>query len=308
MHTVAEVGYWNHPRLVAFSRKVRNPDAGAWILRLREFVLLHGTDDGRLPGYSAEEIEAVMQPTCNARLLFTALDRAGFLKRRKKTWYVPEWAQSPMGKYCKDRAWDRKRKQDLRAARFAADLQAAAAGMETDVSTGRPPDRQRTSSGDLTVSKESRPPDGVSEAASGGGEGGALARWRWFRDLHPRPDNPDLCTRLLGAMDAENWDQLQYALPKHAEIYKGRSTRRIALASKYLKEGIFWELKRDRSVNPAATPKQQKAEKKANEAEMRMKQVQYLKHMIEDPELDEETKAGAMADLAKLEAQGKAAK
>jgi hypothetical protein len=304
MHTPVEIGFWNEPRVLAFAEKFGCTNAPAAIVRLREFVILNGTHDGKLPGYSFDELVMVMRAAqWNRSRLLRALDEGRFLRRKRQTWYVPDWSQSPAGRYCAIRKWERDRKQEFREAKAAAAL----AQVETEATPGTGPGQDRdvpaASTGRMRSTNKSGPERTDPDAASGGGDGGALARWEWFKTLHPRLNHPDLCKRLLGSMDAENWDQLQYALPRHAEIYRGRSTRKVALASKYLKEGIFWELKRDTAVSPTATPKQSKAEKKANDAQIRRKKLQYLQNMLNDPELDEATKAQARSDLEKLTAE-----
>ena len=174
MHTVAEIGFWGDPKILAFSLKVGNPDAGAWILRLREFILLKGTDDGKLPGYSMEEIWAVIRPTCGIQLLFNALKRFDHLKLRKKTWYSPNWSRSPMGQYCRDRAWSRSHKRQLREAAH----QVAMDQVSNEVG-GRQDDVRLTSSGKSTVSKTRRQADDPPVPPQRGGVGKALPRWEW---------------------------------------------------------------------------------------------------------------------------------
>lgn len=309
MHTPVEIGFWNEPRTKAFAARLGCSNAGAAVVRLREFVILKGTHDGKLPGYSFDELIQVMEATkWPKQRLVKALADGRFLKRKRNTWYIPDWPNTPAGRYCAIRKWERERKQEFREAKSAAALAALEAANGNGTGPGQDGDVPAASIGRSRSINKSGPKGPGPEAASGGGEGGALARWEWFRSLHPRLNNPDLCKRLLGAMDDENWAQLQYALPRHAEIYRGRSTRKVALAAKYLKEGIFWELKRDREATPTATPKQAAAEKKANAVEIRTKKLQYLKHMLNDPDLDEATKAQARVDLEKLAAEAKEAK
>lgn len=309
MHTPVEIGFWNEPRTKAFAARLGCANAGAAVVRLREFVILNGTHDGKLPGYSFDELVMVMEASKYPRQrLVKALADGRFLKRKRNTWYIPDWPKTVAGRYCAIRKWERDRKQEYREAKSAAALAALEAEQQNGTGQGQAGDVPPVSPGRMRSINKSGPKGPDPEAASGGGEGGALARWEWFRSLHPRLNNPDLCKRLLGAMGDEDWAQLQYALPRHAEIYKGRNTRRVALASKYLKDGIFWELRRDREVTPTATPKQAAAEKKANKEEIRTKKVQYLNHMLNDPDLDEATKAQVRLDLEKLAAEEKAAK
>jgi hypothetical protein len=248
MHTVAEVGFWNDPKVVAFSLRVGSPDAGAWILRLREFVLLHGSDDGRLPGYSIEEIAAVMRPTCKPRVLFDALKYFNHLRRRRKTWYLPGWSQSQMGKYCKDRAWDRKRKRELCDARHQAALDQVGVEAGERTSGGHPVEVRRKSSGDLTVIKEGRPVDVPPAAPQRGVSGRAsLARWEWFKSVYPKISSPERCMRLLANLTSEEWEHLQWGLPR--QMASNRSLREAGRwcpsAPKYLGEKRFLELRRE---------------------------------------------------------------
>ena len=297
MHTVCEVGFWSHPKVLAFSAKVANPDAGAWILRLREFVLLHGTDDGKLPGYSNEEIAAVIRPTCKPARMFTSLADFGFLRRRRKTWYLPDWKKSPMGKYCEDREWDRKKKKELRAAAHAARLEE----QEVGTSGGRPVDVPETSSGNLTVSNKGRPVDGPSASPSGAGEREADARFQWFWELYPKPRNPLKCKKLLAEMDNEAWAQLRHALPRHREIYMSRNARYVFPADKYLSVGTFWELRKEtpRKSEPKTDAKKNPVLAEPTPEELKDAKLKFLREQLSDPDLPEKLKENAKAKWRK---------
>lgn len=285
MHTVAEVGFWNNPRVIAFSTKVKNPDAGAWLLRLREFVLTQGTDDGRLPGFTADEIAAIMRPTCPPRILFDALKRFNQLKQRRRTWFVPEWKKSPMGKYCEIRKWDRERKQEFREARHQARIAGLNADDDERTSIGRPQDVVYQSSGNLTVSKQGRPTDVPPGPPQKGGREAALTRWEWFKDVHPRLKNPDKCKRELAKLTSEEWDHLQFALPKQVDIYMSRGRRWTPWADKYLEQHMFLELPRE---TPRSVRQKQQAKKEAAkvvEPDPKTVALKYLLGQLSDPDI-----------------------
>lgn len=295
MYTPCEVGFWDDIFTQTFCDQVSDPRGGEAIMRLREFILLEGNLEGRIPKkYQLQHIRSVMQLRCPLPKLAKALKENHFLRRRRQTWYYPNWIDTPMGAYAKERLRWKEAKAALREKAHEAALERARNG---GTSTGSPGDIHGTSQGDSPESKKGRPKD-AAEAPSGGGDGGALTRWNWFRELHPRPDNPALCKRLLGALTPEEWNQLQFALPKHALMYRGRSTRRIALASKYLQSGIYWELKQDTTPKrePGKAAKKEKEHKKTKEQEAAEKQAQALTFLLEqlaDPHVSEKQKQKA---------------
>lgn len=293
MHTVAEVGFWRNPKVLAFAVKVGNPDAGAWILRLREFVLLHGTDDGKLPGFTADEIAAIVSPTCKHSRLFTALKTFNWLKQRRRTWFVPDWGKSAMGQYCKMRAWDRLRKKELREAGHEAALEKVNGNGADRTSGGRPVDVPGTSSGKAGVSKEGRPVDAPPRPPLKGGTGAALTRWEWFKNTHPRLKNPAKCQRVLAELTPDEWEHLQFALPKQALIYMSRGKRWVPWADKYLDQRMFLEIAK---VTPAksVTKKEAKAAaKKAAEEDPKAVAHRYLVALLADHEAPEKKKQQA---------------
>jgi hypothetical protein len=296
MHTVAEIGFWREPKVLAFAARVRNPDAGAWILRLREFVLTHGTDDGALPGYTADEIAVVMEPTCSTTLLFSSLRRFEHLQQRRKRWFVPGWKRTPMGRYCSIRKWDRERKQELREARHEAALEQMNGEEQKRTSSGRPTDVASHSSGNPAVSKKRRPADvpPIAPQRGAGGKHGA-ARWRWFKSVHPKISSPEKCIRLLKALTAEEWEHLQFSLPQQAASSRWLRNRGrfCPRADIYLQRKAFLELRRGTPANSKPktvlkkrTPAQEKMDKKKLA-------LDYLLEFLADPHRSAEKKAEA---------------
>jgi|WetSurMetagenome_2_1015567.scaffolds.fasta_scaffold233124_2 hypothetical protein len=288
MHTVAEVGFWDDPRTLAFCAKVKNPDAGAWVLRLREFILTMGENDGRLPGYSSDQIVAKLKPTCPPATLFRALADNHYLLRRKRTFYYPEWKKTQMGKYCQDREWDRQRKLELRQATHVARMAelTGQVAKEKRTSTGRPPDIQRNSG----VSKHGRPPD-VPPGPPGAPRRGAsvnATRWEWFKQNHPKIQDPERCQQLLGELTPEEWEHLCYALPKQAAKYRGDiSPRWCPGAPRYLREKRFLEIRlptpeekkaAEKAKKKAATP-----EKEPTLEEKKAAAWEFLRQYLDDP-------------------------
>jgi len=286
MHTPVEIGFWQDPKVLAFAAQVKNPDAGAWILRLREFVLCSGTDDGRLPGYSIDEIAAIMRPTCSPRVLISALKKRFLLRLQRKTWFVPDWRKSVAGRYCAIRKWERERKEEYRAARHAASLELL--NGEGGTSQGQGRDKGGTGQGTSDSNKErasgGRPPG----APPKGGRREALTRWDWFKNTHPRLKNPAKCQRLLAELTKEDWEHLQFALPKQALTYMSRSRRWVPWADKYLEQHMFLELKRETPRNSRAQakadPKAMATRKEHETAEKKASALKFIMEMINDPD------------------------
>lgn len=301
MHTVAEVGYWREPKILAFAARVKNPDAGAWNLRLREFVLTHGDDFGRLKGYTADEIAVVMAPTCPPRLLFKALADFGLLKRKRRHWYVPDWRTSPMGRYCQLRAWDRERKQELREARHAARLEEATGG----TSDGSPPDVRGTSSGKSAVSKKAvlrTSPPGPPQ--KGGSVAKGATRWEWFSQNHPRIRASEKCRRLLERLTDDQWQHVQWSLPRQASSSAWKKNMRfVPWADRYLEREQWLEIpmpsaaeqkarKAEDAKRSKLTPAEQQAEKKAAA-------TKFILELLADPDLPKAEKEKRQAEHEK---------
>jgi hypothetical protein len=267
MHVVAKVGFWDSPRTLAFAARVRNPDAGGWVLRLYEFILTFGTDDGRLPGFSAEEIAAKVRPTCSHRVFFDALKAANFLKRRRRTFYDPEWKQSPMGRYCELRKEDRLYQKELRVARREARLAEIRGEDGGEASVGRRSDVAKTSERGSVVRKDGRPPDvpsGPPGAPRRGGRDGA-ARWEWFAQNHLKISAPDKCQRLLEQLTPDEWEHLQFSLPQQMARFRGGRERKFCPgAVKYLAEKRFLEIRRPSPQEHKAAALAQKSKHKPN--------------------------------------------
>lgn len=293
MYTPHEIGFWSEPDMVAFSEAVKNPDAGAGVSRLREYIMVRDLNDGRLPGHSREKIAAIMRPqkTCSLDKYFKELDRFNFLKKQRKTYYVPGWKLTAAGRYCDERIETAKRKAEWRKKQKEEDLQE----VEQD-GTGRSADGPGTvrGIGHSAVSKIGRDGDTPPAGPSGAGEGVADARFQWFWDLYPKRRDPAKCKKLLAQMDDESWQQLRIALPRHREIYMSRNARYVFPADKYLAKGTFWELAKETPrksdgksggkpvVPPTPTPEQAKA-----------KALDFLRQQLSDPDLPEKLKEDA---------------
>lgn len=292
MYTPLEIGFWRDPNLLELAEKVKYPDVGAAIARLREFVLTMGTNEGTLPGRTLGQIAVVMESNragCSRKTFFKALAEAGYLKCRRKTYYYPNWKQTPMGQYCKERKENADHQAALRRKKKELAIQALVEEQQKGTSGVRTGDVGSSSVGDLEDSNLGRPAD-AQNAPSGGAGGEALTRWEWFKNLHPRPDNPALCKRLLAALSQEEWEQLQFALPTHAMRAKGRDTRRVALGSKYLRNGLYWELKKDTRPKAGAKAKAEKVNPEPSEAETKAYCYRRLMDALMDPDRPEKLK------------------
>lgn len=293
MYVPHEIGFWSEPDMRAFAKAVRDPNAGAGISRLREYIMVRDFNDGRLPDHSREKIAAIMEvppKTCTLDRYFKALEQHGFLRRHRKTYYVPNWKKSPAGKYCESRLEDAKYKKAWREKKRAEEL---GEGGEKEganlASTSQEGDATLASSGQNTVCKDGRPPDSPPGAPSGGGESDADARFRWFWDLYPKRRNPPKCKLLLAKMDAENWEQLRHALPRHREIYMSRNMRYVFPADKYLAMGTFWELARETPRKSESKTDGKKQAKESPEA-VRAKAFSRLMAILADPDWPEKKK------------------
>lgn len=301
MHTPLEIGFWHDPRLRAAAIRAKYPELGAALARLRQFILTAGTDEGTLPGRSLDEIQAVMElPTCphckegpSAAVLFKVLQEKGFLRRKRKTWYVPGWKQSTAGRYCQIRKYERDRKQEFREAKHKAALEALAVDDTTGTAPGRDGDNTGTGSGNLRSTNKGRPKAGPSGGPLPGGEREALARWEWFEKLHPRLRNPPLCKRLLAALQPDEWAQLQHALPRQAPMYMSRGRKFIPPSDKYLRDQHFWELRAEAPRKEEATQKRKTESKRPPEEDKRTAALRYLMVQLADPELPEKNKEKA---------------
>jgi hypothetical protein len=286
MYVPCEVGFWDDVFTTAFRDQVKDPKAPEAVMRLREFIMLEGDNDGRLPKkYQIHHIRSYMGLRCSTRLLIKALAENHFLRRRRQTWFYPEWKKTPMGAYCKEREGNAAHKAALRAKARAKALEEVGQNGEEGTLGGRQGDVRGTGSGHSVESNTRRPPDALSEPPGaplkGGGEA-ALTRWEWFKNLHWKLRDPPKCKRLLAKLTHEEWEQLQYALPLQVPRYMSRSERWRPFGDVYLEKQMFFA---ERKVTPSKPPTKseaKKAAKKAAEKDPKAFARRYLDHLLAD--------------------------
>ena len=283
MYVPCELGFWDNVFTKTFCQQTKNPRGGEAIMRLREFIMLDGNNVGALPKkYQIEHIRSRMGVDTSTKALSKALAANHFLRRRRQTWYYPDWKETAMGGYCKERLRQKEAKAALRARAHAAALERIGQGDDEETSQGRTGDIPVTSSGKSALRNGRRPADAPPAAPEGGVEGEALTRWGWFKDLHPRLRNPPLCKRMLAKMTPEEWEQLQFALPRQAPIYMSRGRKFIPPSDKYLRDQHFWELRKETPRKPVTKTDAKKAAKKAAEEDPKVFAYKFLMELLAD--------------------------
>ena len=282
MYVPCEVGFWDNVFTTTFRDMVKDPRAGEAIMRLREFVLLEGDIHGRLPKkYQIIHIRARMQLHCSSRTLVKALVANHILRRRRSTWFLPDWKDSPMESYCKERERHKKYKAKLRTEAEDHALEVARNGGEkTDTEgTGSVTGPDTEGSGIKEYKAGAARPPGA--PLKGGGEA-ALTRWEWFKKEHWKLRDPAKCKRLLAKLTTEEWEHLQFALPLQAPRYMSRSERWRPWADVYLEKQMFLA---ERKVTPRKQPTKteaKKAAKKAAEDDPKAFARRYLDSLLSD--------------------------
>lgn len=231
MHTPVEFGFWTDPRTLAFCAQVKNPDAGAWILRLREWILTMDNADGRIRGYTGEQIAAKIAPNCPPKILLSALKCQNLLRFRKGYYFYPGWKTSTMGRYCDVRSFWRDEKRQWREARKQALLnsiqganQGANQGGQSGTVLGHVPDRSGTVLQDNLDqgSNLGRPlPDAGMPPAGEPPAGVGATRWGWMLANYPKNRDPKRCIALLEGYTEEQWSRCQRAIPLDRCLRRG---------------------------------------------------------------------------------------
>lgn len=226
----AEVDYWNSKPVLRTQRilKVCNEKAGAYVLRLRQMVLLEGNFDGSFQATADDMAFYVKYPGPPDRLL-EAFKQAELIRTRPRSkrpdhWEYIDWRDTPTGRYQLLKEYDRVRAAAQRAARKVQDAQRQQAAAEGKTprkprekapkpEAAGPPEKGKKVLGRSAdvhgfpdkerKAKQSKispyPQTGAApDAAGGGGDGSAL--WAWFFQTHPKPDWP--------AKSRARWDSL----------------------------------------------------------------------------------------------------
>ena len=148
---------------------------------------------------------------------------------------------------------------------------------------GRPVDVPGKSSGKSAVSNKGRPVDAPPLPPLKGGRGDALTRWEWFKEVHPRLKNPAKCQRVLAELTADEWEHLQFALPRQAVIYMSRGKRWVPWADKYLEQRMFLELRKETPRKSPTKKGAKTAAKKASAEDPKVFAYKYLTELLADP-------------------------
>ncbi len=276
MYVPCEIGFWDDVFTKTFAEQIKDCAGAEAIMRLREFVMLEGSD-GKLPKkYQIEHIRSRMRVRASTRTLVKALGSNHFLRRRRRTWYYPDWDKTPMGSYEKERLRWKKAKAKFREQLHEDALEEARS--ENGTSTGRPRDINGTSQRHSAESNKGRPVDAPPGAPLKGGGKVALTRWEWFKNLHWKLRDPPKCKRLLAKLTTEEWEQLQYALPLQVPRYMSRSERWRPWADVYLEKQMFIA---ERKVAPAK-PATKAETKKAAEENPKAFARRYLDSLLAD--------------------------
>lgn len=313
MYVPVEVGFWTHPRVVAFARAVGNPDAGAWLIRLREFMLVHDHATGHLNGTLPEEIAALMQATCTTRVLMAALKRYRFLKRDGSHYFAPDWKGSPMHHYSQRRIrkrsdarrWRARMRgaQTHRGKRVVSDRSHARSptvrtGRDGHVDVTCPPRSTKRRVEESRVEEKIRSP----HTPQGGCERVGAARWAWMQEHYPKLRYPDRCKQILGMMTSEEWRALQAALPKQVREWREKLPRYTPSSELYLRRSQWLEVRPaakpapSSSATPRAAPAAKSRKPPADSVNAQRDQARtYLAALLADPDASAERKEKAKA-------------
>lgn len=294
MHVPLEVGFWSSPRMLAFARAVHSSDAGAWVARIREFVMVdpkcRQKHDGSLPGYSSAELMAIMGATGHQRSIMRALVKHGFLVHRRGTWCISDYRSLPISNYFQVREAEARRKREMREASHIARV----ALLGNYASVSRPSSVRGTSvsrpigrRGSMYLGRPSAAPP----VPPSGGEGKlARERWEWFSTIYPRIRSPEKCALMLAELSAEEYIHLQFSLPKQVASSRWiKNARYVPTADKYLRTKSFMEIKFSKSaeLDHRSSKSSKESKKVVPTTDPIMIARRYLMDQLSDPDLDD---------------------
>jgi hypothetical protein len=304
------LGFWHDPRLVlGLARDLKIPRglAGAYVAQWEEFVLEVGdARTGRVKGYSAEHIAAVLDFPGRPARLVDALKKTGVLSIQRGTFVHPFWLETRTGQYALKRCKDAERQRPI----------------DATLSTETPRSNRGDSADDPTSfhgrsdSKEGRDSAESPPTPLAGGVACGRERWAELLKIAPRPQNPRECIPLLERLSAEDWELVQfvYALrlnpPPNIGVRKRAWT---AGTDRFLKNELFlnfrqeWVQKLEAEKAPKKTEDQIAAEVAEAEAKrLRLEKLEehrrdkkrqemrlYLVQEVTDPDKPERVKEAA---------------
>lgn len=221
----AEVGFWSHPRLLAFCADVQQPLGGAFLLRLREYCLLYGSPDGRMEDARPEDLEVYCGWTGAPGVLIRSLQRHGYLAKERTVFFIPWWERTVTGHYQSRRLSDARRKQASRQKELeveeAARLEAAAARAARKRTAGDPgesgPRSVRGLSADGPRSGDPNKKESKNEVPPGppaGAGGGPDPAWDWLLENYPNPQYPERSRAIWDELTEEDHARIRVHVQK----------------------------------------------------------------------------------------------
>lgn len=257
LFVATEVGFWHDPTIVAFATAVREPLAGAYVLRLREAVLAYGDPErpGTLPArWGATEIAGAVGWPRKPAVLVRALQKAGHLRRgRGGRWIYPEWSATVTGEYQgrklreRERWHERNEEARREAARAKLTVLAGGRGAETPIPLHGASVEAPRSIRDQASNQGDPPP----QAPPPGGDP-AASRLGWLREHYPLGIVEE--TKVAAALEAltpDEWDHLQWVV---TSVYKGKNPRFLPTAERLTIKSAFKRVKRPKGQKAKAKP------------------------------------------------------
>jgi hypothetical protein len=217
MHVAAEVGFWTNPHVLRLARELREPLAGAYVLRLREFFLLHGRK-GTVRDYSAEDLAAAIGWPHQPAKLIKALTEVRVLGRRRSTWLYLGWFDTQTGRWVRELEEDAAAARARRERRRAELAEGGSGGGSDETASGDVARRRATSPAVAPTSgqKEGRKEDAhpAPNPPQGGGAAPSVP-WETFRNAYPseRYDNLPAAQRHWERLTPEEQAAAMAALP-----------------------------------------------------------------------------------------------
>ena len=267
---------------LAAELKIPRAQALGYRVLFEELILSDGdARTGTVKGYTVAHLVTHLGHKGDGRKLVEALKRAGWFAMHRNTFKLVDWADSITGQYAARKAEDRetwrRQKQAQKAAAAAAALGSNGVDVHLDSTWnggGRPPVFQVENG---QKERKDSTPDHPPAPALRAGEL-ASRRWEWLLSNHKRPTNPDGCRRILGAMSAEDWAMIQWALTPGSKgggllsLSKKRIGRKTAYD--FLRNGAYLEIRPEyleklrAEQRPAATPETRERQRRSEADEV----------------------------------------